>query len=351
MGFLRRCGVVAVLCALGCSGRSATPDAADASDAAAADAAPDGPPRGACTCCMELPFTASQAFDVASDGTTIYVAFVSSASSPRELGIVSGSGGEPTMVAVADQFVLAAFQDAVFYAALSGSTYEVHQRVGSNDRVLGSVTSLVPIQIAANATDLYVFGSDAAGTSTLWRFSRSGNAGTMPAIVATASGNPAYFALGSTVAAWATSTGSSLVSLPGPSTPTALSQSVGGLVFSGDLGFVFRSMLLTSHASRWSVDEILPTSATIYTSSVLINGGLDELQADANHVYWRLSNGSEATPNLTDRNLVGSAPDGTGLSTLCNAWPSNLLRQDATHLYGLENTSPEQWFVDVIAKP
>jgi len=301
---------------------------------------------------MALPFTASQAFDVASDGTTIYVSFRSSASSQRELGIVSGGGGGvPTMVAVADQFVLAAFEDAVFYAALSGSTYELHQRVGSSDRVLGSVTSLVPIQIAANATDLYVFGSDASATSTLWRFSRSASAGTMPAIVATATGNPVYFALGSTVAAWATSTGSALVSLPGPSTPTALSESAGGLVFSGDLGFVIRGMLLTSHASQWRIDEIVPASATIYMSSVLINGGLDELQADANHVYWRLISGSEATPSATDRSLVVSAPDGAGRSTLCNAWPSALLRQDATHLYGLEQSSPEQWVVDVLAKP
>jgi hypothetical protein len=335
---------------LGCSGS----DGSHAADAAP-DARPDATVRTDCTCCTQLPFVARAAYDVASDGTTIYVSFLAPGASQQQLGIVSAGGGAPTMVAVADSFVLAAFQDAVFYAARSGTSYELHQRVGTTDSVLGSLISVGAIQIAGNATDLYVFGSDTPDTSTLWRYSRSAGPGTMPSIVTTVAGGPIDFALGSTVAALQTSSGdfsgSFLVSVPGPSTPTTLPGASNGLVFSGDEGFVLRGSLLTTHASSWSINAITPTTATVWVSSIIINGGADELQADANHLYLRLTSGSEGTPNVFTRDLLMMDPDGTNQAGLCDSWTSDLLRQDASHLYGLEAISPDHWVVDVLAKP
>lgn len=332
---------------LGCSGTTKSPlDAA--SDGTMPDVAVPDAGAPVCSCCTQLPFIAAQAGDVAGDGTSVYVTYTTATSTQLQLGITSGDGAAPTAIAQAESFTLASSDNALFYAAKAASVYEVHQRVGTTDSVLGSVTSATGIQLAGNATDVYVSGNETAGNATLWRFSRS-SPGT-PAVVATASGTSAYLALGSTVAVWVTGTTSWSVALPGPSSPSALSQYAGGLVFVGDVGVVMHGHLLTSHASQYSFEEVLPTAMTLFTSSVIINGGLDQLLGDPNHLYWRVTSGSEATPSQHDVSLSAGTLSGP-LASLCTGWPSDVLRQDATHLFGLQRLAGDQWAVDMLAKP
>lgn len=331
---------------LGCSGSTKSPlDAAS-------DAPPDVsvPDAGApvCSCCLALPFIASQALDVAGTGTAVYVTYTAPMSTQLQLGSTTGDGAAPTAIAQAESFTLASSGNALFYAAQTGSMYELHQRVGTTDTVLGSVTSTAAIQIAGDATDLYVSGSETAGTATLWRFSRSSPGA--PAVVATASGTPSYLVLGSTVAVWVTSAGSWTVAIPGPSSPSALSQYAGGLAFVGDVGVVLQGHLLTSHASEWSFVELIPTMMTLFMSSAIINGGFDNLRGDPSYLYWRFTSGSEAMPLQHDyflgRMTLTSTPQ-----TICTGWPSAILRQDATHLYGLHQLAADRWAVDMVAKP
>ena len=244
-----------------------------------------------CTCCTSLPFAASNTFDVASDGTFVYVTYLAAGSQPQ-LGIVAGNGAAPALIASADSFVLASSSAGLFYAAGSGASYELHARAGTADRIVGTVTSIDPVEIAGNATDLYVSGDEAAGSATLWRFSLAGSDAT-PAVVATEPGRPAALALGASTAVWDVGSAGWLVSLPGPGTPTRLAQEPGNLVFVGDVGVELQGSLLTSHASSWNLVEVVPATVTLYQSGIVINTRFDELLGDPDRVYWRDS----ATPS------------------------------------------------------
>jgi hypothetical protein len=297
-----------------------------------------------------VPFAAANAFDVAADGTTTYVLYEAAGSTEKRLGIVGSAGGAPTPIAAATGIALASFQDTVFYAVQSGSTWELHQRTGSDNDVLGSVTSVAAVTLAGNATDLYVLGGEAADTSTLWRFARASTPGTA-AVVATVNGAATALALGATVAGVTTSSSRSLVSIPGPSTPSAIPQGNSSLAFAGDEGFVLHVRILTSNATEWKIDRVTPTEATIHTSSAIIRGGYDELTADANRLYYRVSSSSLAPGSVTSHSLLSLSPDGTGGALLCGSWPSDVLRLSPTHLLGLESSTAGEWFVDLLARP
>lgn len=332
-------GVACVLAWLvACAGEDTTPGDARV-DASAAT----------CTCCTRLPFTAAEALDVATDGTTAYVTFRSSGSAQPQLGTVSGAGGAPTPVAAADEIVLAASGDTVFYALGTGTSYELHQRTGAADEVLGAVSSTLPVRLAANAGDLYVFASDLdpAGTSTLWRFARSGGGG-VPVVVATVDATRSSLALGATWAAISTNSGAWLVSIPGPSTPDRIETSPE--VFVGAEGFVVRQEPGgTSQTSQWSIRRVVPSPATIKLSSLLTYGRYGHLRADANRLYYRSTSAPPGQSRLDV--LLAIAPDGTGDVALCAAWPSDVLHVGDTSLLGLEHAGDEQWSVDVLAKP
>jgi hypothetical protein len=334
-----------------CSGTRSEPDAGGGGGGGGTEDAPAGV---ACSCCTPVPFTADHAVDVASDGSAIYVTdvtYVTGASSQR-LGRLTGDGAQPVEIAAAETIELASFPGVLFYAAGTGSMYELHERVGATDRVLGSVTSVSPIQIAGNATDLYVSGTPTAGAATLWRFSRAAPEGTPPQTVANEAGNGGYLALGSTVAVWltsgATTFNSWLVSLPGPSTPSALPEPEVGMVFVGDAGVLLHHELLTSHASRYRVDQAVPTMATVFTSSLIINGGAGSLLGDPARLYWHETTGSVG-PGVTSSTLETITLDGNR-SSICAGWPSDILRGDATHLYGLHEVSAGHFAVEVVAK-
>jgi hypothetical protein len=272
----RRCVVVAVAGFLGFVPGCGGGGAGEPVDAGAVDA------RAGFSCGTQLVFSGSGR-DVAGDGTNVYVSLVAPGASSETLAIVAEAG--LTTIATADSFVLASSGDTLFYAAATGTTYELHERVGGADHVLGSVTSMVPVRIAGNATDLYVFGSDATGTSTLWRSARGGDAPVEPAVVTTVQGVPRSFALGATVAVLDAGDEASVISLADPAEPTPVAGAHGTLAFSGDRAYVLGSMLLTSHAIDWWIDQVLPTQERIQDGDVLINGGVSELIADAHHLY------------------------------------------------------------------
>jgi hypothetical protein len=308
------------------------------------------PVKPTCFECTTVAFTADQVYDVAGDGTTVYVTFGPASTASQELGIVSAAGGAPTTIATADSFVLASFGDAVFYAAATGTSYEVHQRVGGlggTDTVLGSVTSLALIGVAGNATDVYAVGSETAGTSTLWRWSRAATTPASPTVVSTAPyGSYGSFLLGSTLAAWGAG-GVSMAAIPGPSTATTAARNGSAFAFSNDTGFELEAMKLTTHFTQYSIVEFVPEVKAI-NSFGIINGDVYGLLADANHLYWCTLAGTEASL-MTTLSLHVISPDGSGGGAY--QWASSVLRQDTTHLYGLENPAPGQWQVDVLAKP
>jgi hypothetical protein len=309
------------------------------------DAAPDAPVE-VCSCCVPLPFSAAAVDDVASDGTTLYAA-IRGITGAAQLGIVAGDGSAPTPIATAQSFALAAIEGSLFYAASSGTTVEVHERSGTTDRTLGSVESLGPVQIAGTAMDVYV-STSGTDSATLWRLSRTAVAA--PAMVATEDGVATYLALGSTVAAWVTARGSWLVTLPGPSTPTALPQPATGLAFVGDAGALVHAQLQPSGNTQWNIDEIVPTTKALVSRTILFRGSFSTLLGDANHFYFTSVYNQEGAPNPAMNQLETVDLD-RHTSSICTGWRTMLLRQDATHLYGLEATGFRVYTVNQVAKP
>ena len=55
-------------------------------------------------------------------------------------------------------------------------------------------------------------------------------------------------------------------------------------------------------------------------------------------------------PNAVSRTIVTNNLT-SSFQSICGYWPSNVMRQDATHLYGLRNITGDDWVVDVLAKP
>jgi hypothetical protein len=343
----RRFMILALVAA--CSDGGALPDArVDGAniDGASLDAPSVDAGTVTCSCCTQRHFDAEMAFDVASAGD-LYVTFIPSTGAPTALGIVPPSGGPPTTIATAEQFVLATFDTALFYAARTGTSYELRQRVGTDDTMLGTVTSLDRIGIAANATDLYVLGVESAGTRTLRRFPRTGGASE---IITTVTSNVVpHVALGTTYALfghrWT-------VPLSANSTATELPPypDLAQVVVSGDLAFVLGVDMQTSNTRICWVDRILPSSMRLAGPSTIHLGGFSELTADTNRLYWRVQSGSLQPGSTTTQQLTASNLDGTARSTVCNSWPSTIVRQDATHLFGLAQASVD-WVVDVVPKP
>jgi hypothetical protein len=62
-----------------------------------------------------------------------------------------------------------------------------------------------------------------------------------------------------------------------------------------------------------------------------------------------VTSGSEASSDVSQY-LASRALEGAAGAT-CAAWTSDIVRQDVTHLYGLEPLAQDRWAVDVLAKP
>lgn len=168
--------VLLVLAACG-NGHDAGPDASTARDARALTHDSTMVPVR-CAECTQIHTTGTALVDVASDGATIYVrssdGTISSVAADGSLAMIAS----PTMGMIS-------IPGGVAYVTASSSTLQVHELVGSTDRLLGSVAGTITSArrfVAGTATDVYVLG---AGGS-LWRFSRA-TTNTAPVVVATAS--------------------------------------------------------------------------------------------------------------------------------------------------------------------
>lgn len=334
----------------GCSSPHAAVDAGVETDGTAIDGTttPHDAGSSLATCATPRSFTADLVSDLASDGTDLYVLFSDSGTPAMKLGKVVDGGGPPSLISAADQLALASRDGAVYYAAQVDAMFELHTLGATGDQVIGTAPAVGPIQIAGNATDLYVLGIDGA-TTKLWRYARAG--GAPPTVVATIDGAPTSFSLATTFAAVTTTSGDWTVALPGPNTPVAYTPAWSfGLVFGGDEGFSLRRQMLTSHASSYSIVREVPTMQPVFTSTVLINGGAGGLYADTNHLFWGETSGSEAPNSTTSHDLFASAHDGTNRSALCGGWVSPVFAQDLGHVYGVEKDGA-RWVIDAAPKP
>lgn len=315
---------------------------------AAVDGAPDARTVEFCSCCTPFPFVASQVGDVASDGATLYA--VSSASGGlMQIGIVTGDGRPPIPIATAGRFWLAATDGALFYAASPDRTFEIHERAGTIDRMLGTVPSNVQ-QIAGNATDVYVSTQPDLDSSTLWRFSRSAPAATDPELVASEPGYPTYLVLGSTVAAWGTSAGSWLVPLAGPGTPMPLPQPLGKVAFVGDSAAVLHGQSTPGSPLQWNIDEIAPVARPLVSRTLVFDGSFDTLVGDAHRFYWH-SHVQPDGPSAPATDQLETVDLDQHTASICTGWRNTVQFQDAAYLYAVTRTGNREYTIYRVDKP
>jgi hypothetical protein len=280
--------------------------------------------------------------ELASDGTLLYMSTSSTITSAIALQTVPIAGGAPTVVntALDDEFHLASFGNAVFYGAHIGSTasYEVHEVSGGFDSTLGSVPSTTPIVLQANSTDVYVLGIDATAGLTLWRVSRDGVTGTPPVVASTGNdGQPSFFALGATQAAYVGASGIELVAIPGPSTPTLIPNVDGALAFVGDTGFRATDTTLTSTTAEVDVDQFTPSAARVSTTT-LVQAQPTAFFSDAGNLFVASQPTADPAHGATPPSLSGFAADGSSAFELCNFdphFPGAPIAHDARNIYGV----------------
>ncbi|HTL37370.1 MAG TPA: hypothetical protein VL326_29755 [Kofleriaceae bacterium] len=281
-------------------------------------------------CGDRVTFQASQAFDVVSDNTSLFISTRAMDGTMQIVTVPIAGGAQTTLVTGAEQFRIASFDDAMFYSAHVGSSFELHQYVAGVDTVLGTVPANGAIEIAPNANDLYVLGAEGTNT-TLWRFSRAGAgpASTVTTLAADGHG----LAVGETVAAAFAAGSVQIIALPGPSTPI-VQQSVGAdrFWFIGDLGFVFTAYKETQNTTWTSVIQFWPMQRPLW-------GGIGETPVftDDKYIYLR-----------RDSVLRYLTPEAYYVGTVCS---SSNGRYDKTHLLSLVSCTDGTCDIALVAKP
>lgn len=260
---------------------------------------------------------------VASDGTTLYVS-VETPTGGVELQALPVAGGDMTTIAISSEpFALTAFGDAVFYSQRAGALYELHQRSGATDVVLGTIDR-GPVELAANATDVFAL---VPGT-TLRRFPRAGGEAE---VVTTIAGTGRHLALGTTVAAFTVGTEIMVAPISAPSTATSAGAGRGPLALVGDRGFHASVQRMTSNTVELTVRQFTPVDDELI--SHILHGEMIGLYADGTSLYWSyrfpLSPDDNATYAVHDLDL------GTGVRTC--AYAGEPRAHDATHLYGVDD--------------
>jgi hypothetical protein len=321
----------------------------DNSDASFADAQTDSASDGHGSDASDVPtcstdiasIPAAELHGAASDGTNVFISS-RSASGTFELHRVAKSGGTPMLVTTGvERLVVTASGDAVFYTSRNGGNYALHQLVAGVDTVLGSVPAGArELEIAANATDLYVLGPSNGGKTSLWRLSRSGVGNGPIPTVTQVNGTTFSLALGTTVAAFKTASDGKIqvVSLPGPSTPTS-SDGGQNLSFVGDNGFWFQAGMITQNTKWASVGQFTPVSRIIFTGMQYM-GSMGPIFTDERYIYVYETYG-------TGRSLKYWHLDGTVAGSIC-ASASGV--QDASDFFGFRQ-SGDEWIVSVVPKP
>ncbi len=322
-----------------CSGTDDHP-AADAG--ASIDAVPDASTVETCGNCTHIPLIGGPVTTVTGDGTNIYLVVGNTLQRVEP-------DGPPVVVATSDPkvgFSSARSGDAVFYAVATDTSYEVHAYAGDTDTAIGTVTSATSIQLDGNATDVYVFGTDAGGAATLWRIPRTGGTSV---VVATTTGTPTKLMLGLTRAVISTNAGDWFVDVPGPSTLTSLDlgndSNLIKLAMAGDYLLTLSEHKETSRADLWTFFSE-PGHQQLDQFLQFCGGGYYNYIWDAKAVY-----NVEAVHVDNTCYKTGS---GTYLNSSAKGrlavWPSMVLGQDATRLFGTEQLPSGDWVIDVLAK-
>ncbi|HEY4179832.1 MAG TPA: hypothetical protein VGM90_23485 [Kofleriaceae bacterium] len=339
----------------------------DDGTASTQDAGSDANPLGGDAPAIEQSCPGSKRFDLvgatpaaaASDGTTLYIAQTTT-TGQGQLVSVPLSGGAPTVVALAASgtFALAANGDAVFYASNQANGSEVHQRVGSIDTVLATLTLEGDFAIAANATDVYI-----VDTTKVVSVSRSGAATQTPTSIADSTGSPRELIAGATTVSWIQGGGfvgtSTLVPI------AALGQAVtlgsGAIHVGGDTAYQYLVQMETSRAHQDSLATIYPAAAQVWTGQAYLSSNTF-VAADADHIYFLASISTMSPMNTytTSHSIsawsLDDAHHPTVQTQLCNYDPFAMMeqqtgtlmyaRQDAHFLYAFDASS-----VLAISKP
>jgi hypothetical protein len=346
---MRRFGIA--LFVVGCHSAAPKADNPDASIAATKDAAVDAanPPT---TCAREttLPFAALDAYDIASDGTTLYLS-VKATNGAFELQTMPLAGGPTTTLVTSPvgAFRLSALGNTIFYAAelSTGFTFEVHQVTGATDTKLGEVMSNVPVRLSATATDVYVATAVSPDQSILWRLSRAGGTPQALSTVTVPFASVNAVVIGTTKVAWLAA-GIHVADLPTPNAgPTA--STIGGIGFVGDAGFISSSRPYgSSHSHMFTISHFTPDEATV-AETLYTFGDAGGLFTDGTRFYYTISHWHPDGSGMT-YDLVSFDADGTNGRLECNAELGARGQQDATNIYGLLQDGATGWHVTVLAK-
>jgi len=333
-----------------CGGPSASGGDSGVNVDAAADAIVGD--AGIATCARETlrPFAALDAFDVVSDGTTLYLSVRTAAGFELHAMPIAGGAASMRVGGALSRFQLASYDAAAFYAAelTTSTTYEIHEMAGGNDTKLAELTSEEPVSLAATSTDVYVLTANSNfGDSTLWRVPRSGD---QPRVVTRATGGGAAgsLVLGVTKAAWLAA-GLWLTDIPGPSNAAAVTGSPDP-TFVGDSGFgAGSSPYGSSHTHQFRVTQFTPVQQLILEKIITMGDG-DGLFSAGGRLYFTLSSESYEMFGVFTYSLISMAPDGTDQRSECtNATLGTRGRHDATNIYGLVRDGVGTWVVTVLA--
>lgn len=297
---------------------------------AGADAAPQ---KSKCINSTTPQLPAGTPYAAVSDGTTVYAALSTNAGSQLyETPLV---GGAPTLIATASQgrFALASSGSAIFYAAkLGGADYEVHQRVGTIDTLLGSVAASTDLVIAANSTDVYI-----AGDAAISLLSRSGPPDQTPNVLASSAGIALRIALGPSIVAWRDTQGTwRVMPLAKPGSPTTITaQNYGAVEMAGDIAIELSGKILTSHTTSYSWSVIYPTTELMGTTTAT-GHWFEMIAANATHIFVRETYRPDPSYYATESRLISFALDDShrfaGRYELCNYLPTPI-GHDATYVF------------------
>lgn len=342
-----------VLALVGCSSSSSTrPDAQRLEDAPVdlwvdyADAAP-------VTCAAEssLPLVAREAYDVASNGTTLYLS-VRTPSDSFELQSMSISGGTPTtLVTSISPFQVTALGNAVFYARQSSATnYEIHQIIGTEDTKLADITSSVAVSIGASDSDVYV-AAHANNSSTLWRVPRAGGSAVDADTVTSSATACSLVSIGVSVVLWSCDGTRRVASLQQATTARTISS----LPFVGDEGFVDYCKPATSHTLECGIRRVYPDNTVIFWrffhDTYGVSASLTNLVTDGSRLYLTYHE-HDTTTSSKSWSLWSFATNGTQVGSSCLTKPlASNGQQDATNFYGLVTNGTDSWRIEIYTKP
>ena len=283
------------------------------------------------SCAISVPFTGGVGIDLALNGPAM---LVTAHDNTAGYSLQELANGETTLFTSPDPIPLATFASVAFIGRKQAAGYDIYMRAGSQDTMLGTVTTTGEIDLGATATDVYVLAPDGAVTR-LWRIPRVGGA---PVEVTSMTGTVANFHVGNMIAAFRDGTGKyQVVALPGPSNaqPVAINTDF----FVGDRGLYMTGGMITQNTRSWFLNQSYPTMSTIVGGEIY-RGSVDVSFYDDQFVYLTTTQQpSGGSPPTTSTRALDLNTSVSNPYPFCDAFRGGRLAWDATRLYRVSQTT------------